>query len=151
MTYSAQTEPLSLLQGVFEDDWEDSEGRLPKPKFYIWNETPKKRLSIDKMDIVTLQYESPEYQQEWEGATHEYYNERFFISVRIKSAKSRQRMMDIFGEVRRICFANQHNYSRIGWKTLEVTGMRESPDSKRLNWEFEMSLMLEHLGKPVTT
>ena len=117
MTYSAEPTPPSDIKDLLDTQWSTFSGNIPEPTFIEVN-ADGSALNIDianQGDAVIIRLDTNGYQENVIGTWY-YTNRTYRVLLEIVSAVSRQRLMDLMQEIRRICYDNMHsmtNYQRI--------------------------------------
>lgn len=144
-TYSAEVDPLTLIKETIEAEWDNYEGKIPKPQIGLWNELGRVD-SRSKYDFVTIAYSAVGEEETWEGHAKEYKNTRVRIEIGVWTTQSRQRMHDVKAEIRRIMHRKKVDLYDQGWQIISYLGFVEDPEPTVRNWRGTITVEMDSAG-----
>lgn len=140
-TYIAESEPLSDFKTLLEDNWVDYID-VPKPNVVIANDPEETvaRVNLQDGDYVIISYSSSEQIRPRGNFTYEDHIVSILFTFLTK--KDRQRMRDIYREIRGICSIKKHDFPN--WQLIRPMNHRELINTDLNIWRGEFIAQIEN-------
>lgn len=142
MVWINSDEPLGDMKTLLDTNWVEYRD-APKPYLLIVNDVDEaiSRINLNESDYLLIRQDGPE-QEKYRGNIS-YHDLIFPIGISIITKENRQRMRNIYKEVRAICFIHKHSFS--GWQFIRLlTGCTEMVNENLNIWRGEVRLQLEN-------
>lgn len=144
MPYSNETIPSFAIYKILEQNWEENSGATPKPRLFEVGE-PGMPLRIDmgsflqtgRRDLIIIRPVSPTMDEVPIG-NWTYANRKTRLNLEIYSRESKQRLYNIFAEVRRIIHLKMH--STVGYQRIQFVAFNETTEESLNFWVGEAVL-----------
>lgn len=99
--YGSEPIPDEIVRDLLAEQWIESEA-VPRPAIVVQNDQMQQ--DMRRSDIISIHV--ADYRTEFVGHRHEHVSLEIPVDIEIKTVKDRQRLWDLFAEVRRIIFKN---------------------------------------------
>ena len=144
MPWLDETEPLETMRSLLESNWVSYQ-EIPKPSIIIANdpEEPISRIDLNFGDYMVIT--SPSAEQVRYRGNVSYIDRIFPIMITCYTKESRQRMRNMYKEVRAICLIHKHTFPH--WHFIRLlSGTREYFNTDLNLWRGEIQLQVESHG-----
>jgi hypothetical protein len=143
MAYSAEYEPITTMKELLEDNWIPYL-ECPTPIFVIANDEddPYSRIDLNLGDHVVLRTDGSEVIK-YRGNI-QYYDKEYPITLDVFTKENRQRLKDIWKQVRAICFLKKWDFT--GYQLVLINSYTEMVNEQLNIWRAEIKLRVTAAG-----
>lgn len=147
-TFINESVPVETLKTILEAHWE-SFAEIPTPNFVIINDTDGEfmRANYTQGDYIMLSMEGTE-NIKYRGNIS-YYDRTFPLTLQIGTKEGRQRLRDLWKEIKAILFDNKHDFT--GWQLIRILSYTEMTNQDQNIWRAVIKIQLESAGVCVET
>lgn len=146
MVYTDEAIPTAAILTAFSQNWNENSGNTPLPQFFDVGQ-PGNPLRIDMAsflntgmrEVIILRPVAPTMDEVPIGNWH-YGNRKTRINLEIYSRVSKQRLYNIFAEVRRILHLRMH--SVVGYQRVQMVAFNELTEESLNFWIGEVVVEL---------
>ncbi|MDP3917301.1 MAG: hypothetical protein Q8Q42_03370 [Nanoarchaeota archaeon] len=142
MPYINETIPSFAIYKILEQNWEENSGETPKPRlFEIGQPGMPLRIDMDtflnqgKREVIVIRPIAPTMDEVPIG-NWTYVNRKTRLNLEIYSRESKQRLYNIFAEVRRIIHLKMH--STVGYQRIQFLTWNETSEESLNFWVGEV-------------
>ena len=141
MVWTDEVEQLSAMKELLDTYWVAYE-EIPKPELVIVNDVDEaiSRVNIGYGDYVLISIASPEQIRPRGNFTYQDRISSIMFSILTK--ESRQRMRNIYKQIRAICGIHKHTFT--GWQLIRPMSHRELFGVDLNIWRGELVVQLEN-------
>ncbi len=156
VTYSAEPIPTAVMKGLFEAVWDSRiNDEIPQPSFIeVTNEEQRMALMEEGQnysgDFVVFRF-SPIGMNEKLQDAWGYKQTETQVTAEIHTVHSRQRLYDLFQELRRITHNYVHESDTTGYQVLIFETFLEKSDIQQNLFEAEMRFRMYSSGVVLDT
>ena len=146
--YTAENEPLEDMKELLEDNWEQFKEH-PLPIVVISNDPDDaaSRINLNEGDHIIIKMEGSE-NIKYRGNI-KYRDSTFPIVLEVQTKESRQRLRDLWRQIKAICFDNLHDFPN--WQLIRLVGYTEMVNANLSIWKAIIRINLESAGVAVET
>jgi hypothetical protein len=147
--YVAESIPQDTLRDLLENNWVQFK-ETPKPAILVVNDPENPYMRHDLMnsgDIITIYAGGPEVIK-YRGNVR-YYDRNFPIMLEIWTKESRQRLRDMWKQVKGIVF--DHLFGFEGYQLIRIKGYTEMVNQEMNIWRSQIRLNVESAGVTIDT
>jgi len=144
MSFTEENEPLVDMKDLLDESWV-SYSEVPKPNLLIVNDVEEaiSRINLNDGDYILFSLASPE--QIRPRGNFIYQDRIAGILFAILTKESRQRMRNIYKEIRTICNINKHIFPN--WQLIRPMNYRELVNTGDISiWRGEFVVQIENHG-----
>lgn len=141
-----EPDPLNKVKTILDANWLTYDNNaLPKPTTYIWNEPTRPDFDLQSGDVLLISYDAGQHTER-----HRYHMDFRDIMINIKidinTAISRQRMLNLMGEIRRIVNLYRKSNSTTGYHRWRHKGWQEAEEGNMNVWVGRVLCSFESNG-----
>ena len=140
-TWTDEYEPLGKMQELLDENWVEYID-VPKPTLQIVNDPDDAISRIDMWDNDYLLIAMPSPEQIRPRGNFVYHDRITQILLTTATRVSRQRMRNLYKEIRAICFMKKHVFPN--WQLLRPISYRELYGTDQNIWRGEYLVQLEN-------
>jgi hypothetical protein len=142
MAFVEEFDPISDLKTLLENNWVDY-AEAPQPHIQIVNDVDDavSKADFSDTDYVFIKQDSQE-QERYRGNVT-YHDLIFPMEISITTKVSRQRMRNLYKEIRSICLINKHLFPNYQFLHL-MTGCTEMVEVDLNIWRGDIRLQVEN-------
>lgn len=135
-----------IVRDLLKQTWIPTE-RVDRPEIHLMNDLtmPAERMHLKKADYILLA--EPNVQESQHGHSYEYKDIDVTLQMEIYTIQGRQRLYDLWAEVKRIFYTYQHVVRP--YQQLHVDNFTESLRDKHGFWAGTAQVRLESKAVPV--
>ena len=149
MVFTEESEPLSDFKDLLDTYWVSYQ-EIPKPEILVANDPEEPISRINLMDNDYIVITSPSSEQVRYRGNVSYIDRIFPIMVTCYTKESRQRMRNMYKEVRAICLIHKHTFTN--WQLIRLLSGTKEYFNQDLNlWRGEIQLQVESHGVTAET
>lgn len=141
MSFVEESEPLETFKDLLNDNWVSYQ-EIPVPTIIIANDPDEAISRISLMDSDYIIISAGTGGQIKMRGNWTYYDKTFEIMLNILTKESRQRLRNIYKEIRSICFINKHIFT--GWQLVRPIRFGEMTNMDLNIWRGEFLINLEN-------
>lgn len=113
--------PPVVISSMLNNNWNEYSGHIPKPTFIVPNDgvTPL-RENLTTADYVYVTLDTPGYEEIPIG-NWSYVNRRYKVLLQLRTRNGRQRLYNLFREIRRVTHSQIHSladYQRVRFESF---------------------------------
>jgi hypothetical protein len=149
MNYSAESSPPETMKDLIDSRWVSFKN-VPKPTVIVSNDAtdPYIRFNLnDGADIIIIYQSGPEMIK-YRGNIS-YYDKSFPLQLDIWTKQDRQRLRDIWKEIKGIIF--DHLFGFTGYQIIRIKGYTEMVNDSVNVWKGQVKLSVDAAGVCVET
>lgn len=142
MAYSAERDLYENLKSMWEDNWNDGSGNVPRPEFILAVSSAARFDMNFSGDVVVIRM-SPS------GEVYQYRDQYHFYDIYVDfvlelyTKVSRQRLLDMKKELRRIIFAFMHRPDITGAQLIRAKSFIEETQTQLNIWQGKLNMSVE--------
>ncbi len=148
MAYVAESIPLDTIKDILELNWIPYL-ECPTPILVVTNDPEEvySRFNLNDGDHIIIKTGGPE-QIKYRGNI-EYYDRTYPIVLDLLTKDSRQRLRDIWKQVKAICFAKKFDFT--GYQLIQLISYTEMVNEQLNIWRAEVQLQVTAAGVCIDT
>jgi hypothetical protein len=141
--YVAEKLPPELFKELLEKNW-IAYKNVPKPDIFVVNDAEDMvhRMDMSSVDLIAISTGGPETIR-YRGNV-QYYDKAYPIVVEIWTQDSRQRLRDLFRQVKGIIF--DHLFAIDGYQIMKLQTYTEMTNDALNIWKAQVKLSIEAAG-----
>jgi uncharacterized protein (UPF0128 family) len=148
MPYTAEFDPVSTMRDLLEDNWVPY-NECPAPSIVVGNEAeePYARIDINLGDYIVIRSGGGEI---FKGRGNlKYFDKEYPITLDVWTKYNRQRLRDIYREIKAICMANKFSFT--GFQLILPVSYTEMVNEQLNIWRAEVQIKVTSAGVCVDT
>jgi len=147
ITYSAEPIPTTLFKAMLDSEWDTRTGiEIPEPTFYEAVSEEQRIHLKNEGDLVVIRAdargETERLRDSWK-----YKDTEYLITLELHTIESRQRLFDLFQEIRRIIHNNLHDEATTGFQICIYESFTEKTTEEQNYWNAEIRVRLSSVGE----